>query len=371
MLIAVAAIFVSAMIINALFEKTAFKGVCCNLEPDRKIAEINEEITVTSTVSNQKSVPLDCVYVDEYFPNGIIITSSTSTREQDKSNIGFNMHHVLQLSNRLYMRHNSKNTIKRCVRIEKRGRYVFHGCSVKIGTFLGLSELEKSFYIYKEIIILPKRIETDEVREIVGGIIGDISVRRFIFEDPILTMGYREYTGREPMKAISWTQTAKSGALTVKKYDFTTEITVSVVLCMSCERSAVKAFTQKQVENMERAISITRTVCETLDLKRIPYSFTTNAHISGGRRIRLSLKDGFGQAHLMAVLESLGRASYDTLESVRDTVLSAKINIGESNTVILITSELTAEFEDAAEVLKKAVNCRVIDAGELLVVVTT
>ncbi len=365
MLIAVAAIFVSALIINALFEKAAFKGMRYRLEPDRKTAEINEEITIDSTATNEKSVPLDCVYIDEYFPNGIKIMSSTSTREQDKSNVGFNMHHVLQLSNRLYMRYYSNNVIRRCVRIEKRGRYVFHGCSVKVGSFLGLSELEKSFSVYKEIVILPKRIETDEVREIVGGIIGDVSVRRFIFEDPVLTMGYREYTGREPMKAISWAQTAKSGSLTVKKYDFTTEITVSVVLCMSNERSAVKAFTEKQVENMERAISITRTVCEKLDLKRIPYSFTTNAHISGGRRIRLSLKDGFGQAHLIAVLESLGRASYDTLYSVRDTVLSAKINIDESNTVILITSERTAEFDDAAEVLKKAVNCRVIDASAL------
>ena len=49
----------------------------------------------------------------------------------------------------------------------------------------------------------------DSSADVLSGFLGDVSVRRFIYEDPVLTTGFREYTGREPMKHISWTQSAR------------------------------------------------------------------------------------------------------------------------------------------------------------------
>ncbi len=63
-----------------------------------------------------------------------------------------------------------------------------------------------------------------------GGVIGDISVNRFIFEDPMLTVGFSEYTGREPMRDISWTQSARLGRMMVKNYDHTVDLSVTILL---------------------------------------------------------------------------------------------------------------------------------------------
>ena len=53
---------------------------------------------------------------------------------------------------------------------------------------------------------MPRRAASPSFDMLLGGMIGDISVNRFIFEDPMLTIGFSDYTGREPMRDISWTR---------------------------------------------------------------------------------------------------------------------------------------------------------------------
>ena len=84
-----------------------------------------------------------------------------------------------------------------------------------------------------EVVVIPPRCENSNVLRTLGGFLGDISVRRFILEDPLLTVGFREYTGREPMKSISWTQSARVGRPLVKQYDHTVDATVTVLRCAS------------------------------------------------------------------------------------------------------------------------------------------
>ena len=45
-------------------------------------------------------------------------------------------------------------------------------------------------------------------------------------------LGYRGYTGREPLKDISWKQTAKLGELMVKNHDFTVDVDTAILVDM-------------------------------------------------------------------------------------------------------------------------------------------
>ena len=102
--------------------------------------------------------------------------------------------------------------------IAARGRYLVQGFTVSGGDFLGLSEYSAAFGWGGEIVVPPREAPQAEVDALFGGFLGDISVSRFLFEDPVLTLGYRAYTGREPMKAISWTQSARTGSLMLAVY---------------------------------------------------------------------------------------------------------------------------------------------------------
>lgn len=367
MLIFIVSLFIAAGILETLFEKTAFKGLRYNVKTDRKTAEINEHITVYSTIINTKKIPLNYISTSESFPGGVNIIATSSPSEKNFNNAGFGNSGNLSatLVNQMYIKPRSSNNFTRTVAFSRRGRYIFHGCNASCGDFLGISETDLAFSTYSEVVILPARANADMMNKLSGGLIGDISVRRFIFEDPVLTIGFRDYTGREPMKAISWTQSARQNKLIVKNYDYTTELNVAVILNMQCIKSSYNAFTTEQSENMEHALCIVRSLCELLDSKNIPYSFTTNALISGGRPIRLSLKTGFGNAHLASVLETLGRASYEITEPVSKTLHYAKINTQSNRTNVVITPEVFPQLTEAVNDLKKAGNCILIDVSKL------
>ena len=112
------------------------------------------------------------------------------------------------------------------------------------------------------------------LRELLGSFLGDYSVQRYLYEDPVMTAGYREYTGREPMKQISWKQSAHSMGLMVREYDHTVEPVLTLLL-------NVETAQERKEPVLETCYSLARTVCQELEDKGIKYVFCTNAAQAG------------------------------------------------------------------------------------------
>lgn len=242
------------------------------------------------------------------------------------------------------------------VSIARRGRYYLLPLTVAAGDFLGLNETVRTTERFSEVVVVPKRAPQQRISEVLGGFLGDVSVRRFLFEDPVLTLGFREYTGREPMKSIAWTQTARSGSLMVKNYDHTMEPTVSVLLNADTR-------SKNGEELLERCYSIARTVCEALEEKKIKYAFRTNAIISGSRKGLTDTREGLGERHFYGILEGLGRASLDASSTLGGLIYDALRPTGEStNGYILITPEQPRRY------MQEIARLRERSGGRLLVI---
>ena len=186
------------------------------------------------------------------------------------------------------------------VTIDRRGRYVVEELKLKTGDFLGLKEHNKVCGSYQEIVVPPKAQAFSGMDVLMGGFLGDVSANRFILEDPVLTLGFREYTGTDPMKRISWVQSARQNRLMVKKNDFTVEPSVSVLL-------NVQTDLEENSEAFENCFRLTRAVCAALEKKGMRYSFAGNARLLGYNRSATGIA-GFGQRHFHAILENLGRS---------------------------------------------------------------
>lgn len=242
------------------------------------------------------------------------------------------------------------------VSASRRGRYFLQELTLGGGDFLGLSERTRSYNRFREVVAVPKAAPEQAVGEVLGGFMGDVSVRRFIMEDPVLTLGYREYTGREPMKMISWTQSARGMGLMVKKYDYTLEPAVSVLLNLESTSDNCE-------DALERCFSLTRTVCATLEERGIQYDFATNAVIAGAMADLSAMSEGLGQRHFEGILEALGRATY-TVSRSADRLLagSASAGYGSARGRILITPDRTAIS------LQMLNRLREVSGGNLLVI---
>lgn len=289
-----------------------------------------EEFEVVTVIENHKGLMVPFLRVQEVVPKDIQIQDADLEMYSSKG--------YADLFTTMYLAPRQRVERRLTATMPARGRYFFQGASLQGGDFLGLSQAEDDYPVYQELVVLPARAEYLRLRDVLGGFLGERSAQRFIMEDPILTLGYREYTGREPQKAISWAQSAHTGRLMVKKYDFTTEVSCTVLLNVEYDKNMDYPY-----DAIEECFSIARTVCEELEAKRIKYDFFTNATAAGAVGMWSQVNEGLGKSHLDTILEGLGRATYRATEPFVDT-LGHACQTGESGRgyVIITPQELPA-----------------------------
>ena len=318
----------------------ALDGVEHHVAPDRKLAEPDEPFALVRTVTNRSRRFIPYVQVSQVVPPEL-----SPLDDRAELQLRSQSYNVLSCNLWLMPRQTWQQSLP--VSLSKRGRYVFVDTTLRAGGFLGLDETVEYVHQYEEMVIIPALCRAPKLDATLGGFLGDRSVDRFILEDPVLTLGFREYTGREPMKSISWTQSARAGQLMVKKYDYTLELTATVLLNIDTDRTA------GWEQRLETCFSLARTVCEALEEKQIPYRFVTNAGAAGALSQWSQVGDGLGSGHLATILEGLGRATYEPLKPFVLTLEQTARHAEQGRTHILITPQRDGDWLPALNRLEQ------------------
>ena len=320
-----------AFVLERLSMKDPFNGIKHELYTDKAVLECGEPFEVTTVITNAKPRPVLFLHLEENVPAGLVLLGEKNPQLAERLDSFNEKRAVLTQTLYLMPREKARRTVKGC--LNERGRYMFHNGHLKAGDLLGFEEstLELSYFV--EVVVLPKRVAAPAFDAAFGNYLGDISVRRFILSDPILTAGFREYSGREPMRDISWPATLRQGKLMVKQFDYTAELTATVILNIA----------GGSAKEIELCYSLGRCVCEDLEERRISYSFMTNAYAANAAGRWTFMGDGLGDKHLNAILEGLGRATHEWLYGL-DRLLNKIRNVTDSGKAfVLITPPLTAE----------------------------
>lgn len=337
------AILVLVAVILAVLEKLwalrVPKAVRLELSADKICAEPDEVVTWTAKIGNISRLPIPFVRLVERFPARSEPQGDPNwiSRYCQKGIQHWNVEEKLSLApRRSYTR-----SVK--MKFSHRGQYRIGDYRISAGDLLGLNE-EFREGKGQTIVIFPRRSESQAALQALGGFIGDISVRRFILEDPIMTMGFRDYTGREPMKSISWTRTAMTGALQVRQFDHTAEQHVQILLNVDGGNA----------EALEECFRLTRMACEELEQKKIPFGLRTNGNLPGPVSKIFSMAEGLGEQHLNTILYGLGRADYTRFYSFRYLVKHTLHCRRNNESYIVITPRLTHEEQAVLRNLEAA-----------------
>ena len=324
----IAAFLISLFLIFAVLEIVSLfvdpDKVVFSCEKDMDLTEPDETATLYYRVGNRAFWPLMFVSFSFTFNDAIEVCESEDWKEHHGSKSILGMTYTFDTY--LMPRKNYKGRIR--FRIKKRGRFDVGKVYIETGDFLGFKTRASSFDLNMSIVCTARRCEDEPVVEALGGVMGDISVRRFIMEDPSLVLGYREYTGTEPLKSISWLQTAKTGQLTVKKHDFTVDNDVAVFVDLEYVESALA----------ERCLELVRTACLMLEEAQIPYALHSNGDL-------FSTEKGIGRTHMFEIERRIGVSrfvKYMPFSSL--TVRNARAGNGRTG-CILIAPQLTPEVE--------------------------
>ena len=288
--------------------RNAMTGIKYQSDCSKILVEPDAEFNLVSTVSNRSRRFVPFIRIEEMLPPESkvhvdrVVLRQTHTRQ-------------LRLLSSTYLM--PKSSLERSVRlsIPARGTYLFQGANLRVGDFLGISETGEYFASLNEVVVYPKAVPRPDINDMLGGFLGEISARRFILEDPVLSVGTREYTGREPMKNIAWNHSARLGRLMVRQFDYTIEPSVSVVLDMNAQQTA-----RDPDALIENCFSLARSVCMILEEKGIRYDFITNATTANAISRWSYMAEGLGGRHYYAILEGLGRASRRSIESFGATI---------------------------------------------------
>ena len=331
----VALVFVVLLVFLVLIEFYSIRRMPRNIrffyDTDMNLAEPGEVITVTFRLGNSSSLPMLLTGLSIQFDDVVKIEEDETWQEKhlEKSFSGCSVRYNLTLSPHGMYKGRFRISLKR------RGYYELGRVYIETGDFLGLKSEVISRDPALKLTCTARYREDDSAFRDFGGIMGDVSVRRFIHDDPTLTVGYREYTGREPMKMISWNQTAKTGRLMVRVNDHTADSDIAVLVNME----------DAKPKHRERGLELARVVCEQLEDRRIPYAFYSNGDL-------FDVRKGLGKAHLMKVLKAIGVARPACYYGFSDLVDRCVARGNSKRSYVLVTPQLDERGHAALEKLR-------------------
>ncbi len=299
--------------------RQGLKGVGYRCRPSSSVVEPGEEFELETTLTNNKWAPVSYLEVVQALPHDIQLNAYLGRFHTEPM--------IAKLYSTCYLGPRQKLTRRIKASLPQRGRRIISDAQITAGDLLGLSRRSETARVFHEIVVLPRRIQAPDLSQALGGFLGDISVRRFILEDPMLTVGARQYTGREPMKTISWKHSLRANKLMVNQYDYTVENSITVVL-------NVDGGTPEQ---LELCFSLARMAIEQLEKRGMSYGFLTNAATAGAIGRWSEVSDGLGGSHTRAILEGMGRATHDVQEPLETLIARAARRSEQGRGHILVT----------------------------------
>lgn len=326
-------------IINELTLYYGFKNLTYEMKIGKESAEIGEEIEIQSLIENRKPLSISFLRVDERYPKGLSRKNYMYT---------------------LFILPYQRVRRKYKVYGKERGLYSIKSSTLGLGDFIGFKMKHESIDVEKQLIILPRKLNLNESIAPVGSLNGSTSIKRWIMDDPLITVGIREYTGNEPERFIHWPSSLKYGNLMVKNFDFTTDNSVIILLNLESMKpfwSGIKK------DTIERAISLARSVMEELEYLKIPYGFATNSYSTKSEQSQF-YHPGLGHNQLNHFLEILGSINYGISSSFEETLEDIARQRSNYTTFVVITPSIFESYIDPLNNLSKTATRTIIISVE-------
>ncbi|MXQ51738.1 DUF58 domain-containing protein [Salinicoccus hispanicus] len=196
----------------------------------------------------------------------------------------------------------SSTILKVPFRARKRGVSKIIRTDIEVPRIFGFGSLflVQSNRSSDELLVYPEQLHTppfDMRNKMIQGL---FIQKKALFNDPMLTVGTRDYHQRDSMRDVHWKSSAKTGELQTRIYEKTTHLSWMVAINLRSEKNyAPPANIEEIIENIAY---LTSRAAEA----QIPYSVFTNLS-SFDSHTFLSRDEGSGGLHYRSTLETLAR----------------------------------------------------------------
>lgn len=296
-LIVPAVILVLLMTERMLFRRCWDRELGAVLSFDAQPAVEGGTSSLTEVITNGKAIPVPVLEVGFALDTGLRLRDAGNQTVSDQTNA------VDVFS----VRGHEKITRKLTVDCRRRGYYVINRTSLVAHDFLsreaGYCNLEQNTHLY----VYPGEFPPEGLELPLEKIMGEISTRRFLYEDIFLRRGVRDYVPTDPQSRVNWKASARTGSLKVNLSDHSAGQSVRILLNLD----EPTIWYPEAV--LEDSIRLAASLARVLIQRQISVSMLTNGEDMGrelgitAAAAGMALGEGVSAGHLARVNELLAR----------------------------------------------------------------
>lgn len=296
-LIVPAVILVLLMTERMLFRRCWDRELGAVLSFDAQPAVEGGTSSLTEVITNGKAIPVPVLEVGFALDTGLRLRDAGNQTVSDQTNA------VDVFS----VRGHEKITRKLTVDCRRRGHYVINRTSLVAHDFLsreaGYCNLEQNTHLY----VYPGEFPPEGLELPLEKIMGEISTRRFLYEDIFLRRGVRDYVPTDPQSRVNWKASARTGSLKVNLSDHSAGQSVRILLNLD----EPTIWYPEAV--LEDSIRLAASLARVLIQRQISVSMLTNGEDMGrelgitAAAAGMALGEGVSAGHLARVNELLAR----------------------------------------------------------------
>jgi len=306
-----------------------------------------EEIEMVERIVNRKLLPLPWVRLESMMASGLVFgrQHDLDIRSGDRF-----QNHISLFSLRSY-----RQIVRRHkVVCAKRGYYVLESATMTAGDPIGLSRPSRRFPLALTLTVYPEVVPMREVPLPAHSWLGDVTVRRWIVEDPFLTAGTREYRAGDGLRSVNWKATARTGRLQVHRKEFTADH--RVVVCLNLETHERMWNAVLEPERIERAIRYAASILSHAIREGIDAGLLSNGWTFGGPKEPVRVEAGGGAVQRTALLESLAKLQLETSVTMHALLDDELARDPQETDYLIVSCHRGAALEERAEALRRRGN---------------
>lgn len=326
-------------VLDFVYGKLWKKGLKAELRFEERDVEEGDSATLIETMTNDKFLPLPVVKLTFKADRSIEIDEDRNATVSDRTNVveyfALGGHEVV--------------TRRQPVRASKRGYYLIEEAGIDLPDFFTVGVRNMYTSQAASLLVCPKMIDTEEVVDLSRQIVGEVVSRNRLYQDVFSFRGIREYTSGDPLSAVNWKASARTGEYMVNMRDYTSGQHVRFLLDL--EQPSIRY----SEELLEQGIRLAYTLAGRCIRERIPVSLASNGRDAvTGKEVETT--SGSSERHLGSIGEALARIRLSLMprpfsELLRQERLGLDRRTAENTTLCLISSGQSDALLAEAEAL--------------------
>jgi uncharacterized protein (DUF58 family) len=274
-------------------QRRVFAAFAYERAPAQRVASWGSELEIVMSVTNDKILPLLWLRVRDRWPSGVEPLGFTLWRPASQGSRAF----VQTVSVRWYERLQRRYR----VRCTARGLYRFGPVDLEAGDPFGIAGVSRRLEAHEELVVLPKVLDVPGLDLVTGHPLVEQSAARSLARDPTSLRGTRPYVPGDPMWAINWWATARSGVLFTNEFDPTSLAAVRILLDVG---GTERSWEVSSAERNELLCVVAASLAAAFDARGFGVGLASNARVDRDWR---AVNIEPNQGALSDLLETLGR----------------------------------------------------------------